>query len=325
MTTEEDNLSNDDLLHFKKYGYCILKNVFPEEVGLKCQEKLWDEMKESNYDKNDPSTWTDKKFQLSKVFYDKPFEDIIHSERLNKSIEQICGVNNVENFGAGWFTVTFPGHYTSNESWGCDGHWHIDGSFFYPYSKEIGLILFILLSNVKENDGGTCLAENSHIVGINKLIEFGMKGCTAKKLAIILREKCEKDFDVIEITGNVGDIILMHPLVLHARSKNLGGNVRFLCHPNISLRTPMDFNKPYSEMTILEQTTIDAVSYQNTSTDVSYYHNILKSITPESCEIFKTNQKLNGNKRKLYSDGDDNDNKNDEIFSTMGFFNFGKK
>ena len=321
MTTEDNLLSIDDLLHFKKYGYCIMKNVFSEEVALKCQLKLWEEMKE--YDKNDPLTWKDKKFQLPKVIYDKPFEDIF-TERLHKSIDQICGDKNVESFGAGWFTVSFPGHYASNELWGLDGHWHIDGSGFihYPYSKEIGLILLILLSTVEDEGGGTAVAESSHIIGIKKIIESGMKGITAEKLAIILRETSENEFNVIEIIGNIGDVILMHPLVLHARSKNLGGNVRFLCHPNLTLKKPMDFNQSYSDMTILEQTTIDAISHNNTSTDISYYHNLLKSINPQACEDFKLKQKVN--KRK-HIDDNSKDFENSEIFSTMGFFNFGKK
>jgi superfamily II DNA or RNA helicase len=73
-------LSFQTLEHFKKYGYCILKNVFNEEIGLKCQQRLWEEMKQ--YDQNDQSTWIDKKFQLSKIYYDeKPFDDIFN-ERL---------------------------------------------------------------------------------------------------------------------------------------------------------------------------------------------------------------------------------------------------
>ena len=326
MTTENNNLSIEDLEHFKKYGYCILKNVFNEEIGLKCQQRLWEEMKQ--YDQNDQSTWIDKKFQLSKIYYDeKPFDDIFN-ERLCKSIDQICGINNVEKFGAGWFTITFPGHYQSNESWNIDGHFHIDGTGFihYPYSKEIGLILLILLSNIEDKGGGTAIAESSHILGIKKLIENGIRGCTAEELTITLREKSENTFDIIEVIGNIGDIILMHPLVLHARSKNLSKNVRFLCHPNISLKKTLNFNKLYSDMTILEQTTIDAISHNSNNNNLN---DILKSITPEACEKFKIKQKINGNKRKLYIDDDEeennNNNDNSEISSTMGFSNFGKK
>ena len=48
------------------------------------------------------------------------------------------------------------------------------------------------------------------------------------------------DFNIIELTGEAGDVILLHPFLLHARSKNLAPisehGVRFLCHPSIPLR-----------------------------------------------------------------------------------------
>ena len=49
------------------------------------------------------------------------------------------------------------------------------------------------------------------------------------------------DFNIIELTGEAGDVILLHPFLLHARSKNLAPmsehGVRFLCHPSIPLRS----------------------------------------------------------------------------------------
>ena len=48
------------------------------------------------------------------------------------------------------------------------------------------------------------------------------------------------DFDITELTGEAGDVILLHPFLLHARSKNLAplleSGVRFLCHPAVPLK-----------------------------------------------------------------------------------------
>ncbi|CAN0397581.1 unnamed protein product, partial [Laminaria digitata] len=47
------------------------------------------------------------------------------------------------------------------------------------------------------------------------------------------------DEDVVETTGAAGDVMLTHPLLLHARSSNLAGTdvagVRFMCHPAVPL------------------------------------------------------------------------------------------
>ena len=53
--------------------------------------------------------------------------------------------------------------------------------------------------------------------------------------------------EVVEVNGHAGDVMLAHPFLLHARSKNLGQHgaesVRFMCHPAVPLVKPMDFDK----------------------------------------------------------------------------------
>lgn len=47
-----------------------------------------------------------------------------------------------------------------------------------------------------------------------------------------------------EMTGNVGDVILMHPLMLHSASKNLLRRVRIITNPPVSLKEPFCFDRP---------------------------------------------------------------------------------
>ena len=49
---------------------------------------------------------------------------------------------------------------------------------------------------------------------------------------------------VVEVNGEAGDVMLTHPFMVHARSKNLGqrglDSVRFMCHPAVPLSAPMN-------------------------------------------------------------------------------------
>jgi hypothetical protein len=47
----------------------------------------------------------------------------------------------------------------------------------------------------------------------------------------------------VETTGRLGDVVLMHPYMLHAVSQNHRGTARFITNPPIALREPMRFDR----------------------------------------------------------------------------------
>jgi hypothetical protein len=53
-----------------------------------------------------------------------------------------------------------------------------------------------------------------------------------------------RDECFFEMTGEVGDVILMHPLMLHSASKNLLRRVRVITNPPVSLKEPFCFDRP---------------------------------------------------------------------------------
>jgi hypothetical protein len=146
-----------------------------------------------------------------------------------------------------------------------DGKWHIDGHYFqhYLFSKEIGLLALIYFSDVKPNGGGTAIAEGSHLTAIQILSDYGVKGLTSTELAAHVMNSNVR-FNIVECTGSAGDVILLHPLLLHARSSNCETvnveNIRFLCHPCIPLKQHMDFAKPFARYSILEKSMVIGVA-----------------------------------------------------------------
>ena len=71
---------------------------------------------------------------------------------------------------------------------------------------------------------------------------------------------------VVAATGQAGDIVLLHPFMLHARSPNTGSSVRFLCNPCVQLHEPMNLARANSadyspvEQAIIRATAVTARS-----------------------------------------------------------------
>ena len=56
-----------------------------------------------------------------------------------------------------------------------------------------------------------------------------------------------RDESFFEMTGEVGDVILLHPLMLHSASKNLLRHVRIITNPPVSLKEPFCFDRERME------------------------------------------------------------------------------
>ena len=50
--------------------------------------------------------------------------------------------------------------------------------------------------------------------------------------------------EFVEATGEVGDVYLLHPFVLHAKSRNRLRRPRFITNPPLALAEPMRFDRP---------------------------------------------------------------------------------
>ena len=169
----------------------------------------------------------------------------ILSPRLVAAVDQLCGKDRWETFGCGWWMITFPDF--ADEPWDAAGKWHVDGASYQHHidSRESGLLAIFLFSDIGPGEGGTALSVGSH-VPIAKLLQkyepHGLKGGAVSYNA----RKFPRN-KVVEVRGKAGDVMLVHPFVLHARSKNLGkkgiNSVRFMCNPNISLKQKMELNR----------------------------------------------------------------------------------
>ena len=203
------------------------------------------------------------------------------NERLAAAVDQLVGPGRWErgSLAAGWWVIAFPrGDATARACdaaavnvpppmngappcappWGADGRWHIDGYNFrrFAHSREVGLVLIALYSDVAATHGGTALARGSHRCAARALLRAGRAGLSPRELSAATRAATRLDgeddvsptaraaWPVAEAVGRAGDIYLCHPLLLHARSKHLGARgdaalVRFMAHPAVRLHAPL--------------------------------------------------------------------------------------
>lgn len=124
--------------------------------------------------------------------------------------------------------------------------WHKDGDWFVHFldSPEQGLLTIVVWSDIAPKGGGTFLIGDSVPVVARYLLEHPegvMPG------GFRFQEMAAQCHDFIEITGEVGDVVLIHPFVLHASSQNPSGIPRFITNPAVSFLEPMCFHREKPE------------------------------------------------------------------------------
>ena len=66
--------------------------------------------------------------------------------------------------------------------------------------------------------------------------------------------------DFVEVTGEIGDVVLMHPLMMHSATKNYTRIPRIITNPPVSLKEPFNFDRENpEEYSLVERKTLKAL------------------------------------------------------------------
>lgn len=154
-------------------------------------------------------------------------------------------------------------------------NWHVDGDFFVHYldSPEQALLVIPLWTDIVPGGGGTmiCPSAISHVAkhlfehpeGVSPRMtprkenpkfkqENGLQWYT--DLAKTMRDK-----DFVEVTGVVGDVFLLHPLMMHSASNNMLRKVRVITNPPVSVKDPFVFDRADGNYSAVERKTLRAL------------------------------------------------------------------
>lgn len=235
-------LTEEQAEHFLERGFVTVRGAFDAASARRWLDDAWVRF---GYDRGDPESWTEPRVHLSsrshvdaRVFAPAAWRtamDLTGGENRTRQPWR-WGDSFIANFGVG---ADRPWQPPSPAS----GGWHKDGDFFRHFldSPEQALLTFVLWTDMLHQGGGTFVAADSVPVVARFLAEHpeGVRPGDFDYAKLI--GQCH---DFVETTGEVGDVVLLHPFTLHATSQNVLGVSRFITNPALALCEPMNFNRP---------------------------------------------------------------------------------
>lgn len=138
------------------------------------------------------------------------------------------------------------------------GDWHVDGDFFVHFldSREQALLVVPLFSDIAPGGGGTVIACDSiaHVAGhLHQHPEGVQPGFGGDGWFVRTARQCGR---FCELTGEAGDVVLLHPLMLHSASRNFSRVPRVITNPRVALRAPFAYGRDGSELSLVERKTL---------------------------------------------------------------------
>lgn len=245
-------LARADVEQFLDKGFVRVRGCFTRAAAEEYSKHIWDRL---GYDERDPSTWERPSAHMQghrdidvKTFAPRAWRaacELVGGAQRMRAENPYPWIDAfIVNL---WLGGDRPWEPPSPRLPG----WHVDGRFFRHYldSPEQGLLTIPLWSEVVHQGGATLVATDS----IGPVARFladhpeGIRPASADdgdRDGFPYSDLIAQCTDFIEATGDVGDVYLLHPLVLHTMSQNLLRRPRFITNATLVLAEPMRFNRP---------------------------------------------------------------------------------
>ncbi len=259
MNVREEFLSN----------YVVhLPEALPRQL---CEDWVAEYFQRTGIDESDPKSFPDNANTFSDRTRTIPIRDVAPAA-WQVICELLGGEENIDDR-----TRDFANNFNININRGADQPWkgpapdspgwHKDGWFFRHFldSPEQALLCLVIWRDIQPQSGGTFYAPDSVPLICRELLAHPEGLPHTHNWAQWIHD-C-KDFR--EITAGTGDILLLHPFMLHAASQNPSGRIRFMNNKVVSLREPMQFNRPEAESTALEASILQALDVQSLDFEIT--------------------------------------------------------
>ncbi|OQV07200.1 hypothetical protein CLAIMM_11666 [Cladophialophora immunda] len=275
---EFKHLTPEQVDCFMKYGYLRVPGCFTREAAEEWTKDVWVRL---GFDPKDPDTWTTERTNMP------GHGEVLVKDFAPKAYDAICelvgGEERITEESKSW-RDSFIVNLGTKEHEGKEAHpkeltgWHVDGDFFVHFldSPEQGLLVIPLFTDILPNGGGTWICSEG-IPKIGKWLYDHPKGVLPRMSPVGGVENFENglqfyhtvvqgcdDESFHEMTGSVGDVILLHPLMLHSASKNGRRLPRIITNPPVSLVEPFNFDREdESQYSLVELKTIKELGGQD--------------------------------------------------------------
>ena len=274
-------LSSTEAWHFLEHGWVLIKGAVSKQIAADIVACAWLELEERGIMKDDPKTWKQEPYirtgcppninimasrgdkeaaaQMLEIRtrYGLPSE----SPRLQEVAPRALGAQ-LDCVG-GWDRVKDPEQIKLPDSvavnlckddsnLGEDGWrstrasgWHKDGWHYRHFldSPQQGLLLGYFYSDILSGSGGTQMCVDS-IGVVARLLAQHPEGIHPDSVQSYIQPHMIKECSEFEeLTGQAGDLAIMHPYMVHRVAGNPSGRPRFAQFPSLKLSQPMQFGR----------------------------------------------------------------------------------
>jgi hypothetical protein len=206
----------------------------------------------ASFSPDDPTTWTWPRIDLLGP------ESLVIEEFAPDAWAAICdllgGPERIQTRSWGQYLILNlcdGSPYGADQPTPHDPGWHIDDPNPVTRLDRIrnGLVCIALFDRLLPSSGNTWLALDSvplvarelaaHPEGVDFVNERGRS----------ITGRCARFH---EVTGEAGDVLLLHPLMMHSASRNRSGRIRWMANPMVYLEQPLDPFRPVAELSLVE-------------------------------------------------------------------------
>lgn len=279
QTTPTQVLTQADINHFLDHGWIKLPNCFTQAQADTLTANVWTRL---GMDPNDKTTWHTLRTNMPAH---NRFEASSFSPKAWAAIGQLVGGEHKisdqhRQWGDGLIVNLGSAEGEGKETDPRElAEWHVDGDFFVHFldSPEQGLLVIPLFTDIRPGGGGTMICPDA-IPVMARYLRDHPEGVSPRMTPRAQNPKWEPekglDFfnDIarsmpreafVEATGQVGDVYLLHPLMLHSASSNSLRNVRIITNPPVSLKEPMVFDREdEGQYSYVERKTLKALGVE---------------------------------------------------------------
>jgi hypothetical protein len=256
MGSQLTTLTSSDIECFERDGYVVVRQAFSRADGLAMERQWWRELEDTHGIRpDDRSSWRQIRGDLKAAKRD-PIQAKILTERVRGAFDDLLG-------RAAWSAprdwgrpiVTFPGP----GAWDVPARlWHWDNPCELHLDRPRALFVVSFIGSVAPRGGGTLILSGSPRLLIQQERQIpasqragpgarirerfhrshpwlmaltGQAPSPADRIAAFMDGETIVEgvpLRVIELTGEPGDMVLCHPVMVHCAAPNRGTRPRFM-------------------------------------------------------------------------------------------------
>jgi hypothetical protein len=246
--------ASDQLLaHFRENGWVRIRRAFDPAAASAMRDAVWRTLESVGVRRDRPSTWKGARPPRLQHLRDDPAFQIVDGNILLSAIDVILGgapYEKPKNWGAVFLGLP------ASTTWRIPtSGWHIDAYYASPLLPVRGVKTFALFGNIIPRGGGTLMVSGSHRLvykwfqenppprdarsaQMRRLLrkqpylrDLHLPGDEGERIKRFMKGVEDVDgipLQVVEATGDAGDVILVHPLVMHVAAPNSAAEPRFM-------------------------------------------------------------------------------------------------